>query len=754
MSDIAKDPILRFIRRLSGKARADGVTDRELLSRFVTQNDEAAFELLLRRYASLVQHVCRNVTRDHHHAEDVFQATFLVLARKARSIRNCDSLGGWLYRVAYRIALRVRCQTMQRTAQEKRGLDLRELPENDEACDAIELRPLLLEEVNRLPAKYRTPIILCYLEGKTLEEAAHSLGWPKGTVSGRLARARDLLRGRLVRRGLATSVAALIAALSPEETTAMTPIFRSVVQAAMRFANHGVGSTICIPPQSVLLAEGMLRTMYLTKIKAILATVLTMVVLGSGAHLTASHIWSTKPATEENVSLDSASAKRARAPGREKANAEAAVSPSKGKPEEPSTKPPVVESVSIVTESKPILDYNPGIWTQLQPTTDDKPNAQTPTAEEQFRTLVKEYDDGPSRVSRREPYEKRALKLAQENPKEPFAVDALLWVLKRGWQPNGGILMATTQPFGESASKALELLAKDYATDKRVGEIVESLGLAPPAADQFLLAVLDKNLDRNVKARACLSLASRYKNQAELAQINSTQRTVAPSQEEREQFARRIAKSREEANRKYEASANYFERTIKEFGDAPCGDRWTMGEYAKGLLFEVRNLVVGKTAPEVEGEDIQGQKLKLGDYRGQVVLLDFYWWGNTPRQCIQPFEQSLAKKFAGRPFVLLGISRDQDREALKKIREDEQISWRSWFDGVTSKDAVHKPWFDYGPMPGPIAVRWSVRVWPTLYLLDHKGVIRAKNLASREMEGLVEKLVQEAETDAKTRAKP
>jgi RNA polymerase sigma factor (sigma-70 family) len=284
MADATKDRILRYIRQLSGKVRADGVTDGELLCRFVTGRDEAAFELLLWRYASLVRHVCRNVTRDHHDAEDAFQATFLVLARKAWSVRKGDALGAWLYRVAYRIALRARCQAVQRAAQEKRGLDLRDLPGNDPMGEAEkELRPLLIEEVNRLPAQYRTPIILCYLQGKTLDEAALSLGWPKGTVSGRLARARDMLRGRLLRRGLMTPVGAMIAALSPGETAARTLAFRPVVQAALRFAGHGFRPTPPLPPQSVLLAEGVLRTMHLTKLKGILAAVLTTVVLGSGA---------------------------------------------------------------------------------------------------------------------------------------------------------------------------------------------------------------------------------------------------------------------------------------------------------------------------------------------------------------------------------------------------------------------------------------------------------------------------------------
>jgi RNA polymerase sigma factor (sigma-70 family) len=290
MSEAANGPILSYLRRISGRPGDQGVTDRELLGRVVTRRDEAAFELLLWRYGPMVRHVCLGVTRDHHEAEDAFQATFLVLARKAWSVRKHGSLGSWLYRVAYRIGRRARSQALRRAGHEKHGLDLRELPHAAPPAGAEagpELRPLLLEEVNRLPAKYRTPVILCYLEGKTHDEAARHLGWPKGTVSGRLARARETLRARLARRGLAPSVGALTAALSPGDARALAPLLRRALRAGVGFAARPAAAAGPLSNQAVLLAEGMLRTMFLTRLRGIVAVVLAAVLLGSGAGLLA-----------------------------------------------------------------------------------------------------------------------------------------------------------------------------------------------------------------------------------------------------------------------------------------------------------------------------------------------------------------------------------------------------------------------------------------------------------------------------------
>jgi RNA polymerase sigma factor (sigma-70 family) len=177
------------------------VTDAELLERFLRDRDEAAFELLMWRHTPVVMGVCRRVLRHRQDAEDAFQATFLILARKGHSIGRRESLTGWLYTVAYRVALRARAA---RRAGPERSL---EVPPTDEAqsdpADHLagqELRRLLDAELSRLPEKYRTAFILCHLEGKTCAEAAQQLGCPRGTIQSRTGRAREHLRARLARR--------------------------------------------------------------------------------------------------------------------------------------------------------------------------------------------------------------------------------------------------------------------------------------------------------------------------------------------------------------------------------------------------------------------------------------------------------------------------------------------------------------------------------------------------------------------------
>jgi RNA polymerase sigma factor (sigma-70 family) len=196
--------------------RLETLSDEQLLDWFLNRTDEsaeAAFRAIVVRHGPMVLGVCRHILNQLQDAEDAFQATFLVLARKAGSIRDRRVLARWLYEVAYRIAMRARTNGVRRRTHERQGGEMAATVSVDNH-GWIELRPVLHEEINRLPEKYRAPVILCYLEGKTNEEVAALLQWPVGTVKGRLSRARDLLRSRLSRRGLALAAAFLVTALA------------------------------------------------------------------------------------------------------------------------------------------------------------------------------------------------------------------------------------------------------------------------------------------------------------------------------------------------------------------------------------------------------------------------------------------------------------------------------------------------------------------------------------------------------------
>jgi RNA polymerase sigma factor (sigma-70 family) len=212
--------LLWHLRRTTVPARGD--SDGELLERFLADGDDTCFPELLRRHGALVMGVCRRVLNDAHEAEDVFQATFLVLYRRAASLDRRASLSGWLHTVAYHLSLRARAKSSRACPTTAEAVDM-SVSDTLSDFEHRELRAALDQELERLPAKYREPLILCYLEGKTNAEAANQLGWPLGTVFTRLDRGRDLLRDRLTRRGVTLSATALVAGLSAQATHAAVP---------------------------------------------------------------------------------------------------------------------------------------------------------------------------------------------------------------------------------------------------------------------------------------------------------------------------------------------------------------------------------------------------------------------------------------------------------------------------------------------------------------------------------------------------
>jgi RNA polymerase sigma factor (sigma-70 family) len=275
--------VLQHLRRAVARGGSGGLSDVELLRRFATQRDEAAFEVLVWRHGPMVLNVAHRVLHNPDDAEDVVQATFLVLVRQARSVRRGGALGGWLYRVAYRTALRAREQRAKGPAGQVPVEDVPAPPAGG-AEPWRDVWPVLDEELQRLPDKYRTPLVLSYLQGLTNREIAEQLGCPPGTVFTRLARGRDLLRRRLTRRGVTLSAGLLAAALAP---LAATPALRAeLVQAAVKAA-AGSGSAAALSPNVVALTEGVSQMMGPGRLRIVWAGLLLLVVAGSGAGLLA-----------------------------------------------------------------------------------------------------------------------------------------------------------------------------------------------------------------------------------------------------------------------------------------------------------------------------------------------------------------------------------------------------------------------------------------------------------------------------------
>jgi len=273
----------RVVRLPEGAAPSDG----QLLESFAAHRDETAFDALLQRHGPMVWGVCGRVLADPNDIDDAFQATFLVLVRKARSIAKCESVGSWLHGVAHRVALRAKTQASRRRARESTGATT--IPHTDAAPDPLwpEVRQLLDEELGRLPEKYRAPLVLCYLEGKTNDEAADQLGWTRGTIAGRLHRARELLRDRLARRGVGIATGVLVSILSQQAAPAAVPatLACTTLQAALSYAAGPAAATAGTAPPAVALAEGVLRTMWHKKLKTIAALALIFGIASTGAGL-------------------------------------------------------------------------------------------------------------------------------------------------------------------------------------------------------------------------------------------------------------------------------------------------------------------------------------------------------------------------------------------------------------------------------------------------------------------------------------
>jgi peroxiredoxin len=374
---------------------------------------------------------------------------------------------------------------------------------------------------------------------------------------------------------------------------------------------------------------------------------------------------------------------------------------------------------------------------------------QSPSVE--YQALVKEYDDADRAFSkayesaktaadrkivaahapRVDEYAARFLELAQRFPKDPVACDALVWIMTRG--------PASDSPPGHEGYMAitLKIVARDHVNDERILKSFARLERSvTPGHDEFFPAVYERTKNSTLRARACLALG-RYC--ATKAQVAIVVRNADPSLHQRhlqiweEPYLATLAASDSQGLRK--EAEQYFETVIREYGNLTAvTGKVLLADLARSALNELRNLEEGKPAPDIEGQDIDGHRFKLSDYRGQVVLLTFSgnWCG--PCKALYPQEREQVARLKDKPFVMLSVVTDSDSETVRKSIQSGEITWKCWWDTDPA---------------GPICRGWNVRKFPTLYIIDGRGIIRFKDPSSARLTSAIDTLVREMETPVK-----
>jgi len=308
MLTASANPVLDQLRRASLLGAGGEVSDGQLLGAFVSHGDEAAFETLVRRHGPMVHGLCRRVIGHRHDAEDAFQATFLVLARKAACVRPREAVANWLFGVAYRTARRARAVAARRSTRETQVKTmLQPSVEPADTFTSLCCQPILDEELNRLPDKYRLPVVLCELEGRPRRDVARHLQVPEGTLSSRLATARKLLAKGLRRRGVSLPAAALTTLLSGQALANVPSTLVSSTSKAAAAIAAGQALTPAVSGQVAALTEGVLKAMLMNKLRIVVAFLTVTVMFAFGAGIVGQAVLADKAhSTQKGVSTEPA----------------------------------------------------------------------------------------------------------------------------------------------------------------------------------------------------------------------------------------------------------------------------------------------------------------------------------------------------------------------------------------------------------------------------------------------------------------
>jgi peroxiredoxin len=323
------------------------------------------------------------------------------------------------------------------------------------------------------------------------------------------------------------------------------------------------------------------------------------------------------------------------------------------------------------------------------------------------------------------PYCQKALELAENNPRDPASFDALNWIV------------AGPFAYSKSASaidSAFELLTIRYATDRRAGTICEQIGrhrLSSPAPLEFLRTAAERNPSHTIRGQAMLLQGDLL---MEYARIARQLRSPAPSTEQNANdgigptLRSRLLGSPPDD---FEALAAVpYQRALKEFADVKALGEQTIGEIARGRLFRLKELNVGKKVPNLDGHEINGKPMALNDYRGKIVVLIFWagWWAPSLETAAKG--DQLLKRFGDKRVAVVGVNGDSSPQAAEKVAEREKISWPNFFDGKRGR--------------GLIATNWGISTWPTIFVIDAEGIIQHIGSDSAKLDEIIDDLLNKA----------
>ncbi|CAN5285474.1 hypothetical protein BH10PLA2_BH10PLA2_33290 [soil metagenome] len=320
------------------------------------------------------------------------------------------------------------------------------------------------------------------------------------------------------------------------------------------------------------------------------------------------------------------------------------------------------------------------------------------------------------------PAAEKLMPVLRQHPADPAAVEALAWVVNSRRESALG-------------NEAVEILIKHHLLHKQTLELAFRNKRAPMGWTEKLLRaqLAAPNLAASERPRVLLALAMVKQSQSQLPAMLADMSTEQIQLMNQLYGPAMVAKFR-----KIDVPATEAEtvRLFTELGDKypeqKVAANLTYGSLAKSSIFEIQNLSVGKPAPEIAGEDLDGAKFKLSDFKGKVVMLSFWGTWCGPCMALVPHEREIVERFKGKPFALIGVNSDTDKEQVHKALEKSKITWRSFWCG------------DKGVF-GPIPTAWNVNSWPTVYVLDQKGIIRAKQTMGKSLDVVLEKLVAEVE---------